>query len=376
MTVYFVENENPGRKSSGGIMSYLSGLSGYLRKRGVRTVLLGTGRYPSHPGPFSDFISLVEKERVSNGRYLFALTGSVFRLRLDRTAVIHAQRPDMLVPFLAAKKNRALVCSLHGAHDVAVFDKKGQVYGRVYRLLQSLAFRKADRLIAVDDRTQRHFLAKYPGLEAKISVIPMGIDLNRFLPMPREVLKEEWPFGRRDKVILFVGRLEREKNLPLLLDAFRIVSTRLPDTKLVLVGKGREEELLRQRAADMNLENVLFLGELANEKIPELLNRAEALVLCSRYEGSPAVIKEALACNCPVVAFDVGDVREVLEGVEGCYLADGSSADLAAKLTMVLESDRKISGRERALRYSMESVGESTLRIYESLLNRGQRGQR
>lgn len=373
MTVYFVENENPARNSSGGIMSYLSGLSEYLRRRGLRTVLLGTGRYPDNPGPFSLFISLVEKERVSNSRYLCALARGAFRLRLDSTAIIHAQRPDMLVPFMAAKKKWHLVCSLHGAHDLAVLDKKGRFHGCIYRLLQNMAFRGADQLIAVDERTRRHFSARYPGLKAKISMIPVGVNLDRFVPMSREALGESWPFGLHDKVVLFVGRLEREKNLPLLLDAFRIVETRLPESTLVLVGKGREEMALRCRAADMSLKKVFFLGELANDKIPVLLNRADVLTLCSQYEGSPTVIKEALACNCPVVSVDVGDVREVLEGVDGCFLAEYTPFDLATKIIQVLKAGLRINGREKALRYSMASVGDKTMQIYESLQSRGQR---
>ena len=79
------------------------------------------------------------------------------------------------------------------------------------------------------------------------------------------------------------------------------------------------------------------------------------------------MIKEALACNVPVVSVDVGDVRKVLENIDGCYIADRNVDDFTRKIICVLEEERKINSREKMLQFSCESIGEATLRIYESL---------
>ena len=79
------------------------------------------------------------------------------------------------------------------------------------------------------------------------------------------------------------------------------------------------------------------------------------------------MIKEALACNVPVVSVDVGDVRKVLENIDGCYIAARDVGDFTRKIMRVLEEGKKINSREKMLRFSRESIGEATLRIYESL---------
>jgi glycosyltransferase involved in cell wall biosynthesis len=368
VTVYFVENENPRRNSSGGIMSYLMMLSRHLQEKGVRTVLLGTGEPPPEGrSPFSDFIPVQGGEVVSNAQYLRSLWKTVFRLQAAPLSIVHAQRPDMLVPFILRKKDFLLVCTLHGAHDLAVLDKKGFFLGWIYDRLQRLAFRHAHWLIAVDQNTRNHYLEKYPWVGERISVIPTGIDLDRFKPMDREALRKKYDFGRMDKIVLFVGRLEKEKNLPLLLEAFAILREGSTDAKLVMVGIGREEAALKRRISELRLEKVVFLGEMDNERIPELMNCSDVLALCSLYEGSPSVIKEALACNLPVVAVDVGDVRQVIGGIPGCFIAAGTARDIAAKISAVWRAPGTFEAREEVLKYGQDRVGDETLQVYRHL---------
>jgi glycosyltransferase involved in cell wall biosynthesis len=368
VNIYFVENENPRRNSSGGIMSYLVMLSRYLRQKGLRTVLLGTGEPVARDeDPFADFVPVVRDDVVSNARYLRALWRVAFRLGADGPSIVHAQRPDMLVPFILRKKDFSLVCTLHGAHDMAVLDKKGAFLGWIYGRLQRLAFQHAHWLIAVDKNTRDHYVRKYPGVGKKMSVIPTGIDLEKFKPMDREALRQKYNFGRRDKIVLFVGRLEKEKNLPLLLEAFSRLREESADAKLVLVGKGREEAALRRRINELGLQDVRLLGELDNERIPELMNCADVLVLCSLYEGSPSVIKEALACNRPVVAVDVGDVRQVIEGIRGCFIAAETARDLAAKIAAAWQTVDVLEARDKVIQYGQDRVGEETLRIYRRI---------
>ena len=368
MQVYFVENENPSRDSSGGIMSYISSLSEYLRKRDIETILLGAGLPHDGPTAFSRFLSVVEKREVPNPEYWLALFKKVRRLNIEEKSIIHAQRPDMLVPFVILKRKAPLMCTLHGAHDLAVFDKKGAAYGLVYRFLQWLAFRRVDRLIAVDAGTRDYYLRRYRWLAGRIIVIPTGIDLDRFRPVENQALRDRSGWGQSDKIILFLGRLEKEKNLPFLLDAFCELKEHLDGVKLVLAGTGREEVSLKLKANKMNLSDVVFMGEVAKEKVPELLSSADLLVLCSFYEGSPTVIKEALACNVPIVSFDVGDVSEVIRGIEGCQIAEKDHSDFAQKMLRALTADKRTSSRERMLSYSIEAVGQRTLDIYTSLL--------
>ncbi len=353
-------------------MSYIVNVSKFLEQRQIKTSLIGSGykdrfKLSNRDIAFSEYIPVTKKNNISNLRYILTLIFKIRFLRIEKSAIIHAQRPDMLIPAALLNKGNPIICSLHGAHDKAVFHKKGVFHGYLYSFLQRLSFRKADVLVAVDDDTRKYFLGKYPWIEGKITVVPIAVDMDRFQPLDRIKVRKIHNFGKADKIIIFVGRLEKEKNLLMLVDAFSKIKRKIANAKLMLVGRGRQEHKLREKIRELKLEDVIFTDEVGNEKVPELLNCADVFVFCSFYEGSPTVIKEALACNVPVVSVDVGDVRKVLENIDGCYIAEGNVDDFTQKIMRVLEEGRKINSREKMLQFSCESIGEATLRIYESL---------
>jgi glycosyltransferase involved in cell wall biosynthesis len=97
----------------------------------------------------------------------------------------------------------------------------------------------------------------------------------------------------------------------------------------------------------------------------------DALLLTSKTEGSPQVIKEAMACGCPIVSVDVGDVAERVSGVEGCYIVrTREPKDIAVALQKALAYEGKTNGRERIIEMGLsnEQVAKQLLRIYEQLL--------
>jgi glycosyltransferase involved in cell wall biosynthesis len=98
------------------------------------------------------------------------------------------------------------------------------------------------------------------------------------------------------------------------------------------------------------------------------MNACDALVLTSRLEGSPMVIKEAMACNLPIVSVDVGDVPEVVDGTIGCAIVERDPADIAARLIDVLRRPRRSDGRERVRRFSFDRTASEIVRVYEHAL--------
>jgi len=181
-------------------------------------------------------------------------------------------------------------------------------------------------------------------------VIPCGVDLTLFAPQPQEEAREAlgWPLER--KVVLWVGDPRPEKRLDLAQAAF---------------------ELLRQRRDDVDLR---IVSKVPHEEIPTYMNAADVLVLTSDHEGSPVVIKEAMACNLPLVSTPVGDVPEVISGVEGCFLAEHTPEDLAAKLEEALAFGRRTRGREAIQHLSTEAEARRLLSLYKEVLRRRRRG--
>jgi len=117
---------------------------------------------------------------------------------------------------------------------------------------------------------------------------------------------------------------------------------------------------------DESVELVLATGQ-PHERIPLYMNACDVLALASDYEGSPVVIKEAMACNLPIVSVDVGDVAQVIGGTVGCYICRRDPADMAQNLKRALERGQRTDGRRVIQRLGLDATVNSLLRIYEEL---------
>jgi glycosyltransferase involved in cell wall biosynthesis len=101
--------------------------------------------------------------------------------------------------------------------------------------------------------------------------------------------------------------------------------------------------------------------------MPLYMNACDVLVLASDYEGSPVVIKEAMACNLPIVSTDVGDVAKVIGATEGCYICQQDPKDMAQKIKLALARGQRTDGRRAVHSLSLDQTVDSLLRIYEKV---------
>ena len=141
----------------------------------------------------------------------------------------------------------------------------------------------------------------------------MGLNLNSFLSTPRKqnTWRESVGFNEKDFVIGIVARLVPVKNHKMLINSMSMLCSVIPDLHLAIIGDGELKEKLIKQAQQLNLSNSIhFCG--ISKSIEEVYSDLDLLILCSKNEGTPVVIIEALAAGCPVAAVDVGGVREVL----------------------------------------------------------------
>jgi glycosyltransferase involved in cell wall biosynthesis len=177
--------------------------------------------------------------------------------------------------------------------------------------------------------------------EDRFSVIPLGLDLGPFTEVDRvetrSATRRSLGIGEEEVVVGIVGRMVPVKNHELLLEAHPILEALLGQrVRVMVVGSGLREEVLRKVARELGLEEkVLWLGW--RRDLPELYPAMDALALTSLDEGTPVAVLEALAAGTPVAARGVGGVPEILEGVPlARVIPDGSPESVAETLHAVL----------------------------------------
>lgn len=149
--------------------------------------------------------------------------------------------------------------------------------------------------------------------------------------------------GRRENIILAVGRLEYQKDYPTLFRAFCDFLVDYPSYELHIVGEGQLNKDLRDLATNLGIENsVKFLGMVAQEELPDIYNNAEVFALSSFWEGFPKVLLEAMACGCKVVSTKIDSVPRVLGSNYPYLVNSGDHSGLAAKFRDIIEQDQSL----------------------------------
>ena len=139
----------------------------------------------------------------------------------------------------------------------------------------------------------------------------------------------------------------------------------------------KDPERAKQTMNELTNEGInaelIELKGYTRDQVNALMYNCDAFLMTSKTEGSPQVIKEALVCGCPIVSVDAGDVKERLEGVEGCYVVESrNSRDLAEALKKALAFNGRTNGRQRIIDVGLtnEQVADRIVQIYEKVLRK------
>lgn len=251
---------------------------------------------------------------------------TVLRHSFRNYDLIHANY-GLTAPAALAQPNLPVVLSLWGS------DLFG-TYGRYTRWCA----RWADAVIVMSDA-----MAREVGRDCY--VIPHGVDLEMFRPVAQAEARESLGWPRDAKHVLFPYPPSRDvKDHP---RAERVVAA------------------VRERY-DGPVEFQVLSG-VPHNRMAEYMSAADVLLLTSRHEGSPNSVKEALACNLPVVSTDVGDVRERIGPVENCFVGR-SDAELVEGVVRVLERGERSDGRRVARELGLDRMGEQVIDVYRRVL--------
>lgn len=257
---------------------------------------------------------------------------------------------------------------------------------RGYRFVESKRFKvlkkAVDAIIAKSERAKLSLVLEgFP--EEKIHVIKPGIDLSKFRPMGKsEDLMRKLKIGEKDKIILFSGRLHWHKGITVLFNAFKLLildkEINPEIVKLIIVGSGELKNMLRDFAKFLNIErNVIFVGSVDYDKMPEYHNLADLFVLPSLptqrwQEQFGMVLVESMACGKPVITTMSGSIPEVVED-KAILVQPFDFFELYKAIKRVL-IDEKLANelgqkaREFVVKnYNAEDVAKKIEKIYNSI---------
>ncbi|MEJ2011768.1 MAG: glycosyltransferase [Anaerolineales bacterium] len=293
-----------------------------------------------------------------------------------RPDVIHSQHPvwmgDLAASF-ARDLERPLVFTFHTQYEqyaqfyspVAAKLAERLTEDRLRRYLEQCA-----HIIAPTESVRRMLESRFD-LHDMVTVIPTPVDLKHFQSAPAGEIRQKYGLHGKE-LLLFVGRIAKEKNLGLLFKAFARVRAQRPAAHLMLVGKGPFEAQAQELVRKLGVEDaVTFAGGVPHAQIPAYYRDADLFVFSSTSETQGLVLVESMAAGTPVVAVEAPGSSDILSG--GGRLTAPDSAGLAEGMLAVLSAAGEMERLAReaigiAERYSIAGATERMLAVYDRVL--------
>jgi glycosyltransferase involved in cell wall biosynthesis len=227
--------------------------------------------------------------------------------------------------------------------------------------------------IVIPSESMRTILVEEYGLVGPYTVIPTGIELEPFEKADGEVLRQQHGW-EADRVMISVGRLAKEKNWALLLEATALVLDEHSDLRLVLLGDGPDRQELENLAAELGIrERVDFMGAVPFEEVPAYLKAADFFGFSSTTETQGLVTMEALAAGLPVIAVEASGTRDIIQNEQQGLLVEEGSQALAKGIDRLLSDEDRFqrfrqAAQARIEEFSMITLARNLTNVYEQAL--------
>lgn len=281
---------------------------------------------------------------------------------------------------------------VHMAHTLAIM--KNRITQRLEKREPVLRLNTESEILSWADRIIAATLAEQTQLELllradrrKIEVVPPGVDLETFHPVPMEIAKAAIGIPPEDTNLLFVGRIEPLKGIDTLFRAMKLIRDRgamPPHLCLSIIGgdpshdaaqDNAEMERLKALRRELGIDDVVaFLGKRDQDALHDYYTSAQVVIMPSHYESFGMVALEAMACGTPVIASEVGGLAFLVrDGETGFHVPDRDPEALADKLQLIINTPalRAKLGRqaaEYAKQYAWPIIAEKIMKVYDSAL--------
>jgi glycosyltransferase involved in cell wall biosynthesis len=332
-------------------------LSKLARASGIEPLVIPELRRSIHPA--RDLVALIKLVRI-------------FRdLRPD---LVHTHMAKAGALGRAAARLSGVPISVHTFHGHVLEGYFHPAVAQMFCWIERGLGRGTDRIVTISPRLREDILAMGIGRPERTEVIPLGLDLARFHAVPSARLRQALGLPGDTPLLGIVGRLVPIKDHPTLFQAMGLLEASVDAPHLVVVGDGERREELQRLAHDLRLDTrIHFLGW--REDLEAILGELDVVICCSRNEGTPLALIEAMAVGVPVLSTDVGGVGDVVSHREtGWLVPPGDPSALAQAIrdlmaAPALRARLAEAARAAALeRYGLEKLIRRTQEMYTSLL--------
>ena len=327
----------------------------------------GVFRFASIPAPTNREFTLAVP-------FSWRFKPAIEKLHLD---IIHVHSPFLLGRLgarYARKKGIPLVFTFHTLYDhyLHYVPFSQNITKEITQKLCSDFCNNCDQII-VPTSIVGDYIKKF-GVSCQVKKLPTGINFDDYANPNAKWLRKKYHIPDEQKILLFVGRLGKEKNVSFLISCFNKIHNLLPETHLVLVGGGPEEQELKKTIAEMNItDKVTFTGTLSKPDVINCYFGADLFVFSSVTETQGLVIVEAKAGGLPVVAVNAfGPSEMVVDGEDG-FLTDLCEADFVDKVLLLLKDEQLRITMGKKARINAEEISSRNcalklLETYDSLI--------
>ena len=317
-------------------------------------------------------------------KIFFSVTGDLYSFFISRYILNNIKKPDLVharfsyldgygVINVCKKWNIPLVVDIHGSVEFGEY-----YFSTLLGKKQRKTIKFTNKILCVAQwQVKKGLELGIP--EEKLECIPMGVDINKFKPRDKEKIRQDFKIPEQ-KIILFVGQLNKEKGVNYLLEAISQVvskSYHKKDVRVIIIGDGSEKEYLLNLSKRLGIMNlVTFTGPVIGELLTKWYSLADSFVLPSLTEGRPSVINEAMASECAIVATNIGGIPEQVEDGNNGFLVEPRNVDmLAEKIIYLLDNENEMirmgkNSRKRIIEkgWTWEGYAKKIMEIYKKIL--------
>jgi 1,4-alpha-glucan branching enzyme len=371
----------------GGLSRHVYDLSRYLVRQGceVHVITAEIGNYPHNEIVEGVHVHRVHVMKPDGEEFIhWAFQLNLMMIDTCRTLVaagltfdlIHAH--DWLVCYAAQSIKELYDLPVIATIHATEHGRNHGIYSDLQKYIHSLEWQltyEAWRVIVCSTYMQQEVVNLFQLPHDKVDILPNGVDPELLQARDHSPASKQGYALEDERIVLFLGRLVREKGVQTLLEAAPSILAEHPDVKFVIVGQGYARADLEQRAMQLGISHkVLFTGFVSDEDRNRLLTIADVAVFPSLYEPFGIVALEAMAAGTPVVVSDVGGLADVVEhGRNGLKMYPGDAHSLAVQVNSLLQAPEWATKlADTALteigRYDWNRIAEQTSAIYQQVL--------